>query len=84
VVVRRNVVAHAAEEVGAVARLADVRPQAGQVAPVVGELVAQQGEVVLLERGRGEGRFGVEEAGQLGDDGFSLLGKKKKKVSFMS
>lgn len=37
-----------------------------------GELLAEEGEVVLFERGGCEGSFGVEEAGELGDCGFTL------------
>ena len=70
-----NVGAHVAEEVGAVAGLAEVRAQAVEVAAVGGELVAEEGEVVLLQgRGR-KGCFGVKEAGELGDYGFSLQGR---------
>jgi hypothetical protein len=39
---------------------------------VLGELVAEEGEVVLFEGGRGEGCFGVEEAAELGNDAFAL------------
>lgn len=36
------------------------------------ELLAEEGEVVLFKGRRGEGGFGVEEAGELVDDGFAL------------
>lgn len=39
-----------------------------------GELLAQQGQVVLFQGRGGEGRVGVEEAVELGDDIFSLGG----------
>jgi hypothetical protein len=39
---------------------------------VVRQLVAEEGEVVLFEGGRGEGCFRVEEAAELGDDAFAL------------
>lgn len=31
------------------------------------------GEVILFQGGRREGRFGVEEAGELGDEGFAFF-----------
>jgi hypothetical protein len=68
-----NVGPDVGEQVGAVARLAQVGPQARQVPPVLHELLAEQGEVVLLEGRRRQRRFRVEEPGQLGDDGFALF-----------
>lgn len=41
---------------------------------MVEEDFAVAGQVVGFEGGGGEGGFGVEEAGQLGDEGFSLVG----------
>jgi hypothetical protein len=36
------------------------------------ELLTEEGEVVLFKGRRGEGSFGVEEAGELVDDSFAL------------
>lgn len=52
-----NVGAHVGQEVGAVARLLQVGPQPRQVLFVRGQLLAQQRQVVLLERRRGQGCF---------------------------
>ncbi len=41
---------------------------------MVDEDFAVAGEVVLFESGGGESGFGVEEAGELGDEGFTLWG----------
>jgi hypothetical protein len=41
---------------------------------VVGEDFAMAGEVVLFYGGRGVRRFRVEEAGELGNESFSLEG----------
>ena len=59
--VRVNIAAHAREEVGAAARGPDGGPEPGEISSVGRELVAEEGEVVLLERGRGKTGFGVEE-----------------------
>lgn len=48
------------EEVGAVAGLLDVGAKAGKVAFVSSELLAEEGEVVLLEGRGGKSGFGVE------------------------
>lgn len=69
-----DVGAHVGEQVGPVARVLQGGPQARQVALVGGELLAQQRQVVLLQGGGGESGFRVEEAGELGDDGFALDG----------
>lgn len=58
-----NVGADIGEKVGAVAGLGDCVADAHKVALVFGKLLAEEGEVVLLQSGGGEGRFGVEEAG---------------------
>lgn len=42
---------------------------------MVGELVAEEGEVVLFQGRGGEGGFGVEDAGEVGDGGFTLRGR---------
>ena len=39
---------------------------------VVGQDFAMAGEVILFKGGGGEGSFGVEEAGELGDERFTL------------
>ena len=43
-----------------------------QLGAVLDEDFAMAGEVILFESGGGEGGFGVEEAGELGDQGVSL------------
>jgi hypothetical protein len=40
---------------------------------VRGQLLAEQGQVVLLEGGGGEGRFRVEQPRELGDDRLALF-----------
>lgn len=55
------------EEVSAVAGLGDGGFETLEFATVVVEDFAVTGEVVLFEGGGGEGCFGVEEAGELGD-----------------
>lgn len=67
-----NVGADIGQEVGAVACLAERRAQPRQVPLVRGELVAEEGEVVLLESRRREGCLGVEEPGELLDRGIAL------------
>lgn len=68
-----DVGADVGEEVGAVAGLGDSGGEAGQLAAVVGEDLAVAGDVVLFQRGRGQGCFGVEEAGELGDERGALF-----------
>lgn len=68
-----DVGADVGEEVGAVAGLGDGGGEAGEFAAVVGEDFAVAGEVVLFQGGGGEGCFGVEEAGELGDEGGALF-----------
>lgn len=62
-----DVGAHVREQVGAVARLGDGGIEALEFAAVVGEDFAVAGEVALFQGGGGEGRFGIEEASELGD-----------------
>lgn len=50
--------------------------QADEFAAVIEEDFAMAGEVVLFESGGGQDGFGVEEAGELGDEGFSLLNRR--------
>jgi len=69
-----DVRAHVGEEVGAVAGGAEGGAEPGELALVVGEDFAVAGEVVLFQGGGGEGGFGVEEAGELGDEGVALGG----------
>lgn len=76
-----DVGADVGEQVGSVAGVGDGGAEAGELAPVVEEDFAVPGEVVLFERGGGEGGFGVEEAGELGYERFSLL---ESSVSFVS
>lgn len=62
------------EEVCTIARLADGGCETLEFATVVLEDFAVAGEVVLFQ-GRGcEGGFGVEETGELGDEGVTLFG----------
>lgn len=68
-----DVAADVGEEVCAVTGGGEGGAEPGEVALVGGKLVAEKGEVVLFQGGGGEGCFGVEEAGELGDDGFSLM-----------
>ena len=67
-----DVGAHVGEQIGAVARLGDGGVEALEFAAVVSEDFAVAGKVALFQGGGGESRFGVEEAGELGDQGFSL------------
>ena len=61
------------EKVCTIARLADCGCETLEFATVVLEDFAVAGEVVLFQ-GRGcEGGFGVEEAGELGDEGVTLF-----------
>jgi hypothetical protein len=48
---------------------------------VRGQLLAEQGQVVLLEGGGGEGRFRVEQPRELGDDRLALGGGKRSAAS---
>ena len=67
-----DVVANGGKKVYAGASIRDGGTQAGELAPVVEEDFAVAGEVGLFEGGGCEGGFGVEEAGELGDEGFTL------------
>lgn len=58
-----DVGADVGEKVSAIARLGDSRGEALQLAAVVLQDFAVAGEVVLFQGGRGQGCFGVEEAG---------------------
>ena len=69
-----DVVANGAEEVHAGAGVSEGGAEAGEFAAVVEEDLAVSGEIVLFEGGGGECGFGVEEAGELGDEGFALWG----------
>lgn len=68
-----DVGADVGEQVRSVAGVGDGGAEAGELAAVVEEDLAVAGEVVLFEGGGGEGGFGVEEAGELGDESFSLF-----------
>ena len=69
-----DVGADVGEKVCTIARLADCGCETLEFATVVLEDFAVAGEVVLFQ-GRGcEGGFGVEEAGELGDEGVTLFG----------
>lgn len=67
-----DVVADGAEEVGAGAGVGEEGAEAGEFAAVVEQDFAVAGEVGLFEGGGCEGGFGVEEAGELGEEGFAL------------
>lgn len=70
--VRVDVVADVRHQVDAVARMVELHLEAAQVAAVLLVLLAQQRQVILLD-GRGcEVGVGVEDAGELADDVFSL------------
>lgn len=73
-VVLVDVGADIGQEVGPVAGLRQSRAEADEVALVLGVLFAEEGKIVLLESGGGKGGVGVEEAGELGDDGVALQG----------
>ena len=62
------------EQVRAVAGVGEGGAQARELAAVVEEDFAVAGEVGLFEGGGGERGFGVEEAGELRDEGFALGG----------
>lgn len=68
-----DVAADGAEEVCAGTGVGEGGAEAGELAAVVEEDFAVAGEVCLFEGGGGEGGFGVEEAGELGNEGFALL-----------
>lgn len=60
------------QEIRTVASLLEVRPEPAEV-PLVGvELLAEQRQVILLERRGRKRRFRVEQTGKLGDGGISL------------
>ena len=67
-----DVGADVGEEVGAVAGGGDMSVVAGVFGGMFAEEVTVAGEVVLFQGGGGEGGFGVEEAGELGDEAFAL------------
>lgn len=67
-----NVGADVGQEVGAVAGLLEGRLQSRKIPLMARELLAEEGEVVLFKGRRGEGGFGVEEAGELVDDSIAL------------
>jgi hypothetical protein len=50
---------------------------------VLGQLLPQEGEVVLLERRGGQGGFGVEQAGELVDDCLSLEEETRKALAYV-
>lgn len=68
-----DVVTDGTEEVCAGAGVGEGGAEAGELAAVVEEDFAVAGEVGLFEGRGGEGGFGVEEAGELGDEGFALF-----------
>lgn len=57
-----DIITDAAKEIGAVAGFFQSCAESGKISPVVGEFVAQEGKVRLLEGGGAKGGFGIEDA----------------------
>lgn len=72
-----DVGAHVGEQVGALARLGHRGAQPRERVPVVEQGFAVAGKVVLFQRGGREEGFAVQEAGELGDEGFALIEERK-------